>query len=67
MQKALQQWVYIYIYIYLGNGLVDLSPILDEADFSSNNANTIGKGMNPTILSSATGKLKGWLSYLTLV
>ena len=33
--------------------------IMDEAVCISHSANTFGKGMNPTILSSAIGKYKG--------
>ena len=31
--------------------------ILDETDYFSNSTNSLGKGMNPTILPPATGKI----------
>ena len=42
--------------IVVGNGHADTSSNLDEADCISHNANTLGKGMNPIILTPAMSK-----------
>ena len=39
--------------IVIGNGHSDTSSNLDEADCISHSTNTLGKGMNPIILSPA--------------
>ena len=42
--------------IIVGNGHGYTSSTLDEADCISHSTNTLGKGMNPIILSPAMGK-----------
>ena len=42
--------------IVVGNGRGDTCSNLDETDCISHSTNTLGKGMNPIILSPAMGK-----------
>ena len=42
--------------IVVGNKIGDTSSNLDEAVCDSLRANALGKGMNPTVLPSGTGK-----------
>ena len=42
--------------IVVGNGHGDRVQILDKTDCISHSTNTLGKGMNPIILSLAMGK-----------
>ena len=42
--------------IILGNGMATRVQILNETDYISHSTNTLGKGMNPIILSPAIGK-----------
>ena len=45
--------------IVIGNGHSNKSSILDKAVCISHSTNTLGKGMNPTILRPAMGKIIG--------
>ena len=52
--------------ILFGNGLGDLSSILDKALYISHNSITFRKGMNPTILPPAMRKMIEHIGLLSL-
>ena len=76
VQTILSNSIFIYIYhlgnalyemvIVGGNGHVDRIQNLEVSVYISHSANTLRKGMNPTIFLTVMGKYEGRLGFLNL-